>query len=93
MLVNITPIENKKSRLKAEISEIDHTLLNLLVKRLQENKDVKIAVYNIEHPLTGVPKILIETSSSSTPKDALEKAIKDLKKENADFQKAFAKAF
>jgi DNA-directed RNA polymerase subunit L len=86
-------VEQKKNRLEVKVIGADHTILNLFVKKLQSDSGVEIAAYNIEHPLVSVPKMVIETKASTTPKKALEKAVKDLKKDNADFLKAFDKAF
>ena len=89
--VELQVIEDIKNRLEVSVEGLDHTILNLLVKQLQQDKDVTVAAYNIEHPLVSTPKLIIETKSAS-PKNALTKAITSLKKENTEFGKAFAKA-
>lgn len=70
----------------------DHTLLNVLVNKLQQDKDVKIAAYNIEHPLVSTPKLIIETSKK-TPEAVLADVIASLKEDNKAFLTAFEKSF
>lgn len=82
--------ESTKNKLVAEIKGEDHTFCNILAKRLMANSSVKVAAYRIDHPLTRIPTLLVETSSGS-PKDAILETLKEMKKEFQDFQKAFDK--
>ena len=84
--MEIKVIEESKKKLIFEIIGESHTLANLLEKELWEDKDVVAAGYHINHPLFGVPRMIVEAPD---PRKALEKAIKRLKKRNADFAKAF----
>jgi DNA-directed RNA polymerase subunit L len=83
--------ESDKNKLVMAIKGEDHTFCNVLVKRLQQNSDVKVAVYKIDHPLTRVPTLMVETSTGD-PKKAIQGAIKELEKEFKSFQKSFDKA-
>lgn len=85
-------IENEKTRLVFEIPGADHTLCNALKKELLEIPGVEIATYAIEHPLIGIPKMIVETKGAVTPKKALEKAIDGLKEKNKEFITLFNKA-
>ena len=87
MEINI--IEEDKKRMIFEIKGESHTLTNLLEKELWKDEDVKSAGYNVAHPLIGVPKMIVETTTKKTPREAVEDAIKRLKKQDADFQKSF----
>ena len=49
-----------------------------------------VAAYNISHPLTGIPKFIVETSDKE-PKKALADAVSRLKKKNAELKKEAAK--
>lgn len=80
--------ENKSGKLVFELKGTTHTFCNALKEALREDDKVSNATYSISHPLQGIPKFIIETKSGN-PKDALSKAIKNLKKKNADFLKAF----
>jgi DNA-directed RNA polymerase subunit L len=82
--------ESDKNKLVLEIKGEDHTFCNILVKRLQQNPNVNVAAYSIDHPLTRVPSLLVETSKGS-PKDVILATMKELDKEFKSFQKAFAK--
>lgn len=78
-------IEKSKNKLKLEITGEDHTFCNALRKELWNDKDVKVAGYNIEHPLVTNPVIIIETSGKD-PKKAIEAALKRLKARNAELK-------
>lgn len=84
--MEIKVVEESKKKLIFEIIGESHTMANLLEKELWEDKDVVAAGYHIDHPLFGVPRMIVEAPD---PRKALEKAIKRLKKKNADFAKAF----
>ena len=84
-------LENKKSRMVFELKGEDHTFCNALKEELLKNKNIDIATYAITHPLVRIPKFIIETKGSETPKEALNFAIISLKKKNADFLKLIKK--
>jgi DNA-directed RNA polymerase subunit L len=89
--MELNVLEESKNRLVVEIKGESHALCNALKSELWGNKKVKIAGYNIAHPLIGVPKLVIETESVSA-KDALIEAAKNIKKDTESFLKAFSKA-
>jgi DNA-directed RNA polymerase subunit L len=89
--MEISIIEEDKKKLIFEIKAETHTLTNALEKELWKDEDVKAAGYNIAHPLIGNPRIIVETTSKKTPREAVEDAIKRLRKHNTDFQKSFKK--
>jgi DNA-directed RNA polymerase subunit L len=78
-------IEDKKNKIVVEIRGEGHTFCNLLKAKLNE-KGAKTAAYRIEHPLIGVPKLMVETSSGSA-RDAVKKACDAIKKEAGKFKK------
>ena len=84
-------LENKKNKLVVEIKGETHTFCNALKKELWNDKHVKAAGYDIEHPFVGVPKLIVETDSSESPKKALTEAAKRLEKTADKFKQAFAK--
>ncbi len=83
--------ESTKNKLVLDIKGEDHTLCNILVKRLQKNAHVKIAAYRIDHPLDRIPTLYLETAGSTTPQQALLEAVKDIEDEAKSFDKSFAK--
>ena len=89
--MEFTILEDTKNRFQAEIKGADHTICNVLVDELWTDKHVKVAAYNVEHPLTASPKIVIETDGAD-PKKALLAAADRVKKQNAEFTKLIGKA-
>jgi len=86
MEVKIT--ESSKEKLAFELHGEDHTLCNVLTKKLSEDKDVKTAVYSIPHPLAGIPTVMIEAKDA---KASLKKAIKALNSDADELRKLAAK--
>lgn len=91
--MEVKVLESKANRLVFQLIGADHTLCNVLKKELNETTGVEVATYAIEHPQIGIPKVLVETSKSLKPVDALSKAAKSLEKQNKEFSSAFSKAF
>lgn len=83
--------EKTKKRLVFKLKGGSHTICNLLKDELWNDKDVSAAAYNIDHPLIGVPKFIIETNGKTEPDKALTDACNRLKKKNKEFSDAFAK--
>ena len=70
----------KGNELVFELQGEDDTFSGLLVAKLLEDSNVEEANYHISHPLVGNPEFYIKTKKGS-PKDALKKALKALKKD------------
>ena len=85
-------IEDKKNRMVFELKGEDHTLCNAITKELWRVNGVKVAAYTIDHPLVGIPRIIVETDSSIEPKKALKTAASNLQKKNQDFLEKFKKS-
>lgn len=84
-------LEDKKNKLILEIKGETHTFCNALKKELWNDSHVKAAGYTISHPYIGIPKIIVETDGSESPKKALIEAAKRLQKEADKFKEAFSK--
>ena len=82
--MKIKVLEENKSRIRFEIQGEDHTLCNSLRKELWNIKGVEVSGYNIEHPLVAEPVMVLETDGKVSPRDALKKAIDNLKKFNKE---------
>ena len=54
-------LEENDKRIKFEVQGVDHTFMNALEKQLWNEKGVVLAGYRIDHPLTGVPMMIVET--------------------------------
>lgn len=85
-------IDDKKNRMVFDLIGEDNTFCNIITNELWNVKGVKTAAYNINHPLVGIPKIIVETDSSTEPKKALKTAVANLEKKNKDFLAKFKKS-
>ena len=85
--MEVTILEDNKDKLVFELQGEDHTLCNVLVKKLNTQKDVKHAVYSIDHPLVSVPRIMIEAKDA---KGALKKALAEITEDCKTFEKLAA---
>jgi len=83
--MEIKILEEKKGRLVFEIKGESHTLCRALQKELWNDEHVKAAGYNIDHPLLGVPKFVLETDGAD-PKKTVSAAIKRLQKNAEKFK-------
>ncbi|MBN1275536.1 DNA-directed RNA polymerase subunit L [Candidatus Woesearchaeota archaeon] len=89
--MELTVLEKTKKRLVFELKGSGHTLCNALKDELWQDKDVVAAAYNIDHPLIGIPKFIIETNGKQEPAKALTNAANRLKKRNKEFSDTFNK--
>ena len=83
--------ESSKNKLILLIPEFDNSMLNVLKEELRNDSSVEISAFNIDHPLVGTPKLIVETNKGE-PKKAIMEAIKRLHGKNKDFSAAFKKA-
>jgi len=88
--MEINVLEDSKNKLVVEIKGEGHALCNALKTEIWNNKSVKVTGYNIAHPLVGIPKLVIETSSGN-PRQILADAAKAVKKDAESFLKSFSK--
>jgi DNA-directed RNA polymerase subunit L len=77
-------VENNKKRLVFDLVGADHTFSGALKKELWNDKAVKVSAYNVEHPLIGIPRFIVETEDKD-PKKVLLDAVKRLEKKNESF--------
>jgi DNA-directed RNA polymerase subunit L len=76
-------LEDTKYRVVFNLKGADHTFTNALKAELWNDTDIKISAYNIEHPLVGIPKVVVETfSGKKDVKKAIIAACDRLKKRN-----------
>lgn len=80
MKVNI--LKSDKNSIKVELVGEDHTFANALRKELWNNSGVKLAGYNVEHPLVSNPVLVVDSDGKQDPKKILLKAVEDLRKKN-----------
>ena len=87
--MEIKIIEEKKNKIVFELDET-HTFCNLLKKELQNDNNVKIATYSIDHPLIGKPRFIVETSGTDIKKTLID-AAKRIGKVSDKFAEEFKK--
>jgi len=87
--MEINVLEESKNRILFELKDSDHGFCNMLVKELWKDKNIKAAAYRVDHPLIGVPKILVEVTQGNDVKKAIQNAIKNMKKDGEKFKKEF----
>ncbi|MEM0021420.1 MAG: DNA-directed RNA polymerase subunit L [Fervidicoccaceae archaeon] len=71
-------VVRKKSstELELEIFNEDHTLGNLLAKRILDERGVVMSYYRIEHPLKNSIILYVKTDGSISPIEAIRRAVK-----------------
>lgn len=77
-------VEKSKKKLVFDVVGADHTFSNALKKELWNDKSIKVSAYNVEHPLIGIPRFIVETDDKD-PEKALTDAVKRLQKKNEQF--------
>ena len=82
--MEIKILEETKNRIKVEVKDESHTLLNALRSELWHSRDTKVAGYRLEHPLISNPILVIEAEDK--PRNVLLETINRLKKRNNEFR-------
>ncbi len=89
--MEIKVLEKSKNKLVVDVKGESHTLCNALRQELWNDSHVKVAAYDVKHPLIGVPHIIVETDGED-PKKVLAKAAQRLGKKADNFAKLAKKA-
>lgn len=89
--MELSIIEETPKKLVFELKGQSHTLCNSLKDKLWDSKHVKVATYNIAHPLVGTPKIVVETDGEAKPRKVISDAAESLKKDIAEFRQELKK--
>ena len=89
--MEIKIIEETPKKIIFELKGEGHTLCNPIKSALWGNKHVKVATYNIDHPLVGVPKIIVETDGEIKPRKAVLEAAEKLQRNAEKLKKEFSK--
>jgi len=84
---DIEILNSTKLELELMIPGESHTICNALRKILMEDEEIDYAVYGIDHPLIGEPKITIKVKRTKNPKKALLRASTKLKEQSEEFKK------
>jgi DNA-directed RNA polymerase subunit L len=90
--LKIKVLKRTADELKIEVEGTEHSLCNLLQKKLLEDTDVDMAGYDIPHPLASNPVIYVRMKGAVKPEEALRKAAEKAREENEVFSKELEKA-
>ncbi|MBI4149547.1 DNA-directed RNA polymerase subunit L [Candidatus Woesearchaeota archaeon] len=83
--MDVKILEEEKNRLVFEIHGEGHTLANALRKELWQDKHTTAAGYQMDHPLLGNPKMVVETDGKA-PRKAVEEAVSRLQAATEKFR-------
>jgi len=86
--MEIKILVNDKNTLELELGGVDPSLAQLIAEKLNGEKDVEFAGYKVEHPLVGVPHLIVKTKKGEAAKLVLEK-LEEIKKQVAEFKEEF----
>lgn len=84
--MELKTLESGKNKIVFELQGVGHTFCNALVQELWKDEHVKVAAYNVDHPLIGKPKMVVETDGKEDVKKVLNEAVKRLKKDSDKFR-------
>lgn len=77
--MEIRIFEEKANRLVFDVAGVDHTVCNAIKEELLANDNIKAAGYEIDHPIVGLPKFVVETKKGTDAKKAVMDALKVIK--------------
>lgn len=86
--MDVKLLVNEKHVIEIDMGDSDQSLAQLLVEKLNEDKDVEFASYKVEHPLTATPKVYLRTKKGDPSKLLLAK-LDEIRTEVNDFKKQF----
>ncbi len=89
--MELSIIEETPKKLVFELKGQGHTLCNSLKAKLWDSKHVKVATYNIAHPLVGTPRVIVETDGDAKPRKVISDAVDALRKDLVEFRQELKK--
>lgn len=88
--MQLNVLESEAKRAVFELTGTDHTVLLLVRDQLEQDADVKLVTFAVDHPLVGTPKLIVETTRKK-PQTVILDAIAALKEDLADVEKQLDK--
>lgn len=79
-------IEESKNSMVFELEGEEHSYPGLLCWALLKDPRVELAVYDLDHPLVGTPRLFLKTKNKK-PVNALKDAVDFLENEFKNFKK------
>lgn len=79
-------------RYRVEVEGEDHTLGNLIVKKLLSGNLARFAYYEVPHPLESRLVVFIDVGDGVDPRDVLARAVEEALQELEQFKRDLEKA-
>jgi len=90
--MELIKIKEGKNIIEIELKGGSVGFANLLKEELWNDKNVDEAAYIKEHPYMAEPKIYVKMKGKSSPRVAIERAVKRLQVKLKDLEKEFKRA-
>ncbi len=87
--MEIKVIEKTDKSMKFQLIGAGHTFCNHLKHELYSDKDVDASAYRVDHPLIGIPTMIIHLVKKGDVKKHLLEAAKRIENQNREFIKSF----
>ena len=84
-------LEQSDNRVMFTLEGAGHTFCNHLKSELYNDKDIDVAAYKVDHPLTGTPVFILEAKKKADFQKILAAAVKRIKATNKEFLDAVKK--
>ena len=78
--MEIKIIKNTKTEIEAELESDNPAIMEILINKINDYKDVEFAAYSWDHPLIKKQRFFVKVKKGEA-KDVIEKAINEIKKE------------
>lgn len=83
-------ITKEKNMVEVEVAGFDTSLLNSIVEKLINAKGVEMAAYKVEHPLVGIPTLMVKTKGATDAASLILKTLDEIENETEEFKKKFS---
>ena len=90
--MKVTILTKTSDELRLEIEGEGHTFCNLLQNALLEERGVKMAGYDMPHPLTLRSVVYLKVKKDADPSKVLERALKKITERSTEFLTKFRQA-
>ncbi len=89
MIMAVKILNQEKNLIEVDFGDVDQSLANLMVERLNDHKDVEMAAYKVEHPVLSTPHFILRTKKGDATKLFME-TLEEIKKDVESFRKQFS---
>ncbi|MFT4249870.1 MAG: RpoL/Rpb11 RNA polymerase subunit family protein [Candidatus Woesearchaeota archaeon] len=89
--MEIEVLEQSDKKIMFTLEGSGHTFCNHLKSELYNDKDIDVAAYKVDHPLTGTPVFILEAKKKVNFQTILADAVKRVKATNKEFLAAVKK--